>query len=40
MVVAAEEVKREDNDRTQGESQVVAVKVEEIDVDQVKEMIE
>ena len=40
MVVAAEEVKREDNDRTHGESQVVAVKVEEIDVDQVKEMIE
>jgi hypothetical protein len=40
VVVAVEEVKREDNDRTQGESQVVAVKVEEIDVDQVKEMIE
>ena len=40
MVAAAEEVKREDNDRTQAESQVVAVKVEEIDVDQVKEMIE
>jgi hypothetical protein len=40
VVVAAEEVKREDNDRTQGESQVVAVKVEEIGVEQVKEIIE
>jgi len=39
-LVVAEEVKKEDNDQAKVESQEVVVKEEEIDVDQIKEIIE
>ena len=39
-MVVAEEVKKEDNDQAKVESQEVVVKEEEIDVDQIKEIIE
>jgi hypothetical protein len=39
-LVVAEEVIKEDNDQAKVQSQEVVVKEDEIDVDQIKEMIE